>query len=163
MGDFMDSKEAELRRSVRQSIRSGPFTKGERDVTLAFFNHWFQNRRSGIGFVHPGRNKLAKRADTSIKTVTRTLEKLRLHGVIIAKSNDLGGGRRATRYAVSLAHLYDLCGKSKRDICPAVNRDISLNRGTNVPLKSGTKCPTDKGNIINLSSHEKTSASGGAA
>lgn len=98
-----------MRRLVRDAIRKGPFTKHERDVTLAFFNHWLHHR-SKSEIVHPGRQKLAKSAKTTEKTVSRTLGKLRAAWVIDPVSNLRGGHNTATRYRVNLAALFTLCG-----------------------------------------------------
>lgn len=116
MTAFKDSQEASFRRVVRDRIRKGPFTKAQRDVTLAFFNHWFQHRNSTKGVVHPGRKKLAKRTDVSIRTVASTFEFLRSHGVLIAVDHLNGLYGNATEYQVSMPHLYDLCGKKKADL-----------------------------------------------
>jgi hypothetical protein len=115
-GTFKDSQEASFRRIIRQTIRKGPFTKSEREVVLAFINHWFQHRKSTKGVVHPGRKKLAKRAGVSIRTVASVLDLLRTHGVIDAKAHLHGLHGNATEYTVCTVALTELCAKKKADI-----------------------------------------------
>ena len=83
---FKDSQEAAFRRLVRDEIRRGPFTKGQRDAFLVFINHWFHHRNSKGGMVHPGRKKIAQKSKVTIKTVSRLFEILRHYGVITAEA-----------------------------------------------------------------------------
>lgn len=115
-----------MRRLVRDAIRKGPFTKHERDVTLAFFNHWFHHK-SKCEIVHPGRRKLAKTARTTEKTVSRTLAKLRAAWVIEPVANLHGGHNTATKYRVNLPALFSLCGFDWMD-------DLVRGRLPNVPV-----------------------------
>ena len=110
---FEDSQEAAFRRLVRQSVRKGPFTKGERDVVLAFVNHWMHHRKKAGGIVHPGREKLAKRAGVSIRTVASVLDMLRKTGVIEAVAHLNGLYGNATEYSLSTVHLFELCQAKK--------------------------------------------------
>lgn len=141
--DFRDSQEATFRRMMREQIRKGPFTKGQRDVVLAFINHWFHHRNSKDGMVHPGRKKIAKKAGVTIKTVSRVLELLRHYGVIVAVDHLNGLRGNATLYSVSPIHLTALCSLSKDEIRYTVGH-LSQPKG-------GTKCPTvlrDASNVI---------------
>jgi DNA-binding transcriptional ArsR family regulator len=113
---FKDSQEAALRRVIRAVIRRGPFTKSEKAVVLAFINHWFHHKSSAKGVVHPGRKKLAKRADVSIRTVSSTLNMLRDHGAIIAVDRLRGLDGKATEYKVDTVALTALCEKKKSDL-----------------------------------------------
>lgn len=116
MPTYKDSQEAAFRRVIRGQIRKGPFTKSQRDVTLAFFNHWFFHRTSVKKVVHPGRKKLAKKSGVCIRTVASTLDLLRDHGVIIATDHLHGLYGNATEYVVDIVALGDLCQKKKSDI-----------------------------------------------
>lgn len=116
MTTFKDSQEAAFRRVIRQCIRRGPFTRSEREVVLAFINHWFHHRNSTKGVVHPGRKKLAKRAGVSIRTVASVLETLRSHGVIDPIANLYGLHGKATEYTVNTIALTVLCDKKKEDL-----------------------------------------------
>lgn len=136
---FSDSQEAAFRRVTRQEIRRGPFTKSEREVVLAFFNHWFHHRKSPKGVVHPGRKKLARRAKVSIATVKRTLALLRSHHVIEATAHLEGLHGNATEYTVCTVALSILCQKKKGNIrvdggsnCPTVGRVKMTHRISNV-------------------------------
>ena len=106
---WKDSIDAAVRRLVRDAIRKGPFTKSQRDVTLAVANLWFHHK-SGDGFIHPGRDKLAKRAKVHVKTVSRTLEILRDAKAIKPVSNLRGGYGKSTRYVVDIWALTAHCG-----------------------------------------------------
>lgn len=116
MSAFKDSQEAAFRRVIRQTIRRGPFTKSEREVVLAFVNHWFQHRKSTKGVIHPGRKKLAKKAGVSIRTVASTLDMLRRAGAIDAVNHLHGLHGNATEYTVNTVALTDLCAQEKADL-----------------------------------------------
>lgn len=108
MTSFKDSQEQAFRRLVRQSIRKGDFTKGERDVIIALVNHWFHHRAKGP--IHPGREKIAKKAGVSVRTVASAMSMLRAAGVLNPVSNLKGGHGAATRYSVNTYALFVLCG-----------------------------------------------------
>lgn len=116
---FKNSQEAAFRRIVRNKIKSGPFTKSERDVALAFFNHWFFHRTSAKKVVHPGRKKLARKANVTPRTVTNALRLLRFHKAIIAVDHLAGLHGNATEYVVDVDALFYLCDFEKSD--PRVN------------------------------------------
>lgn len=120
MAEFKKSQEQAFRRTIRDLIRGGPFSKGERDVILAFFNHWFAHRNNEKGFVHPGRKKLAKRAGVTVRTVASTLALLREHHAIQAVGHLNGLQGMATEYTVSIEALRLLCRKSKADLRKSV-------------------------------------------
>jgi len=108
--DFKDSQEAAFRRIVRQAIRKGPFTKGERDVTLALVNLWFHHRNGPKGYIHPSRKMLAERAGVSVRTVASTLAMLRAGDMIVPVSGLRGGKAKATRYKVNARQVMVFCG-----------------------------------------------------
>lgn len=144
---FKDSQEAAFRRLVREQIRKGPFTKGQRDALLAFINHWFHHRNSKGGMVHPGRKKIANKAGVTIKTVSRLFEILRHYRVITAEAHLNGLHGNATLYSVSTVHLYALCSVSKADFRNTV--------GQMSQLKGGTKCPAVLDDVSNVISFPK--------
>lgn len=126
---FKDSQEAAFRRIVRDAVRKGPFTKGERDVTLALVNHWFHHKSNGTGIIHPGRGKLAKKAGVTEKTVSRLLKRLREAGVISAQGHLKGNRYKATEYEVDETALLIFCGctwaqKMTRNV-PSKNAEMS--------------------------------------
>lgn len=144
---FKDSQEAAYRRLMRGWVRRAPFTKAERDVTLAILNVWFHHRNGAKKYIHPSRYALANKAGVSVKTVSRALETLRSGGALVVMSDTKGGRSTATRYRVDDLCLLAMCGVDiaemnaamsgvKRDICPGKNGK-----------KSGTKCPTVKINV----------------
>lgn len=128
---FKDSQEAAFRRVVRDTIRRTAFSKADRDVTLALVNHWFVHRHSPKGVVHPGRDKLARKAGVSIKTVSRCLDMLRHFGVLTAVAHLEGLHGKATEYQVSIPALMGLRSLKKAD--------LSVNGGTNVPTSGRDK------------------------
>lgn len=142
---FFDSREAEFRRIIRGAIKRGPFTKSQRDVALAFFNHWMQHRTSEKKVVHPGRKKLAEKARVSIRTVASTLELLRDHGAIIAVAHLNGLMGNATEYVVDVVALKRLCGKSKSD--------IRVNGVQNFPTKGSAKIAHRSCDVVTFPSH----------
>lgn len=132
MKSFKDSQEAAFRRMVRDAVRKAAMTKGERDVTLAIVNYWFHHKGTGKP-IHPGREKLAKRAGVSLRTVASTLAMLRAAGVLNPVSNLKGGFKTATRYQVNVSALLSLCGcdwlddflRGARSDCTVVNREFA--------------------------------------
>lgn len=134
MSEFKDSQEASFRRVIRDEIRRGPFSKGQRDALLAFMNHWFAHRNSKCGIVHPGRQKIAKKAGVTIKTVSRLFEILRLYGVIEASDHLNGLRGNATEYTVDTEVLGAVCRLKKAEWRQTVGQ-LSQPAG-------GTKCPT---------------------
>jgi hypothetical protein len=151
---FADSHEAEFRRVIRRTIQKGPFSKSERLVVLAFFNHWFHHRKSTRGIVHPGRKKLAKKADVSIRTVAHVLAILRNEGVLIATAHLNGLHGNATEYTVSVIALTELCEKKKGDL-----RVIGVQ---NVPPQGRAKIAHRNNNVVTFPSQEKKTVCGGS-
>ena len=108
---FSNSHEAAFRRVVRDAIRKCPdFTKSERDVTLAIVNLWFHHKDGPKGYIHPGREALAKRTGITVKTVSRTLGKLRAIEAIVPLTALKGNRHEATRYVVDIIRLMTFCG-----------------------------------------------------
>jgi hypothetical protein len=127
---FRDSNEAAFRRLVRAAIRKSEMTRGEQAVTLVLANLWFHHRNGPEGVIRPGRERIGRAAGVSIKTVTRTLAKLRSAGCLIAVSHDKGG-RAATRYRLRLLPLLVLCGAN---LPSWVDGELAPMRAGNVPL-----------------------------
>lgn len=151
---FKDSQEAAFRRVMRRTIRSGPFTRSEREVVLAFVNHWFHHRNSTKGVVHPGRKKLAKRAKVSIRTVASVLDLLRKYRAIEAVAHLHGLHGNATEYTVNVVALTELCAKRKED--------LRVNGVQNCTGSGRAKNAHRISNVISLK-NQKRQASGGAA
>lgn len=128
MQKFSDSGEAAFRRLIRAAISQGPFTKSQRDVTLAFFNHWLHHKASAKGFVHPSREALAKGAGCTVKTVSRTLGLLRAAGVISPMTGLRAGQGKSVQYKVKTYPLFCLCGMDWTD-------ELLRHGVQNVPLK----------------------------
>jgi hypothetical protein len=109
--DFASSQEAGFRRRTRDMVRKSNLTRAEKDILLAFLNHWFVHRHKGP--VHPGKAKLAKRANVSVRSVKYTLALLRDCGVLIpiayASGNQNGERGKATEYEVDQIKLITLC------------------------------------------------------
>lgn len=152
--DFADSQEASFRRLIRDAIRKGPFTKSERDVTLAFVNHWFHHRNGSKRVIHPGRDKLAKKAGVTIKTVSRCLDVLRHYGAIEATACLHGLHGKATEYTVDVVRLLALC---------ALKKDaVRYNGGTNVPTAGRDKMSRRSCDVVPFPSKVSTSLGGAA-
>lgn len=148
--DFRRSHEQAFRRLVRDAVRRGPFTKSERDVTLALVNLWLHHKGGPKPYVHPGRESLARKAGCTIKTVSRTLAKLRAAGIADVISNPRGGRDAATRYRLDVVALLAFCGCDWLD---DFTRARGFHAARNVPQSKpemshkeakdcGTKCPT---------------------
>lgn len=112
--NFQNSQEATFRRVNRDMVRKSNLSRSEKEVTLAFLNHWFQHRRDEV--VHPGRNKLGKRSGASLPTVKRTLLMLREWDAIFPVAHLYGQEGKATEYTVDLVRLGVLCEATKADL-----------------------------------------------
>lgn len=139
---FKDSQEAAFRRMLRDAIKRGPFTKSERDVTLAMANHWLHHKGGRKPFIHPSREIMAKKAGVSVKTVSRVLDTLRTIGAIVPVSGLKGGKGKATQYSFKAWQLMAYCGCDWLD-------EFARGASINVPVSNakcpgivGTKCPT---------------------
>lgn len=106
--EFRVSSEQAYRRLVREFVRKGPFTKSERDVTLALLNLWFHWRAKGV--IRPTRGILAKKADVSVRTVASTISRLRDSRILVPLSSGSGGRSKATDYRLSEYRLLEFCG-----------------------------------------------------
>lgn len=111
---FRDSAASAFQRLVRTTIRKSGLTKGQQAVTLAVVNLWFHHKSGPGAVIYPGREKLAKKADVSVRTVATTLDMLRAAGVLRVVSHPKGG-RAATRYRVRVTPLLILCGADLPD------------------------------------------------
>lgn len=107
---FRDTQEFAFRKSVRDAIKKAGFTKSYRDVTLAIVNLWLHRKSHVDGVIHPGREKIAKKAGVTVKTVSRTMAGLRDAGVLETVSHAHGGWNSSTRYKVNLVPLFGHCG-----------------------------------------------------
>jgi hypothetical protein len=109
--DFAASQEAGFRRRLRDHVRKSGLTRTEKEIVLAFLNHWFVHRHKGA--VHPGKEKIAKRAKASVRSVKYTLSMLRECGVIqavaYATGNANGERGKATEYTLDTNKLITLC------------------------------------------------------
>lgn len=109
--DYASSQEAAFRRRMRAFVRKSNLTRAEKDILLAFLNHWFVHRHKGP--VHPGKAKLSKRSGASIRAVKYTLAMLRSFGVIkpvaYATGNADGQRGKATEYELDTVQLISLC------------------------------------------------------
>ena len=110
---FAESREAAFRTRIRNLVKRGPFTKAERDVLLAFVNHWLHHRKDKEGVVYPGRKRLAKKAGVTGRTVTSALAMFRASGIIVAVAHLEGRDGKATEYWVDPDRLSDVCHMSK--------------------------------------------------
>lgn len=146
--DFRNSPEANFRRLYRDLARKSQLTRSEKEVLLAFLNHWFHHRSKGP--VHPGRKKLAKRAKVHINTVKATLSLLRDFGAIEATAHLEGLEGNATEYTVDVDRLEALCRTPKA----ALRKWRAIYRGPNLSgSRADKKCPpSNECNVIQFPS-----------
>lgn len=108
--DFKDSSEAALRRLYRSAVRkSKTLTRCQRDVTLAWLNHWLhhKNKRQPI---HPGNCRIMRVAQVSRRTAISTARMLEASDVLRPVRHENGGRGKATEYAFNVHALMVLCG-----------------------------------------------------
>ena len=110
MSDFRSSKEASLRRFLRSAVRQSSMTLSQKEVATPLLNLWLQHRNGRKGIIHPGRERLAKTAQVSVRTVAITLRILRDAGVLKVHARPHGEGQRPTEYTMDLVALIAFCG-----------------------------------------------------
>jgi hypothetical protein len=141
--NFKSSREASFQRLYRGIVKRSHLTRAERDVTLAFLNHWFVHRHQGP--VHPGKKRLARVAKVSIPTVKRTLSMLREFSVIQAVAHETGNSAEgfglATEYTLDVDALTKLCRLPKSDL----KWWREGQRGSSAGNNGGSKDPTSGG------------------
>lgn len=139
--DFASSQEAGFRRRTRDMVRKSNLTRAEKDILLAFLNHWFVHRHKGP--VHPGRKRLAKKAGASIRAVNYTLAMLRDCGVLrpmaYATGNQAGERGKATEYEVDQIKLITLCEVPEALLKKARKGAKPVNTGCKIARFKGAK------------------------
>ena len=109
MKKFKDGDEYFLRHIVRAGVRKSAMTRCERDVTIVLLNLWLHHRNGPTKVIRPGRERVAKKSGSSVRTVASVMAKLRKAGVIKAVAY-AKGGNNATRYTMDLIALMEFCG-----------------------------------------------------
>lgn len=121
---FRDSQEFALRKAVRDAVKGAAarhiFTKSERDITLVLVNMWFHHRNGPKGYIHPGRERIAKRANVSVWTVAKCLALLRETKALRVVGHARGEGQRPTQYLLDISALLDMCECGLPDVHPGV-------------------------------------------
>lgn len=126
--NFKESEVFSFQRFMRARVKQcEDLTKTERDITVFLLNLWFRHANGPKGYIHPGRNLIAKKCGCTTKTASRTLGKLRASGIIIPL-NDPKGGRLSTQYIIDVSSLAVFCGCDWVDI-------FRRNARANVPVK----------------------------
>ena len=109
--NFKDSREANFRRDTRGRVRRSNLSRTEKEILLAFLNHWFVHRHDGP--VHPGRKRLSGKAKASRRMVNYALAMFREFGALEAVAHETGNSAEgmglATEYTVDAIKLIDLC------------------------------------------------------
>ena len=98
------------RRVIRDALKYRLITRCECAVFIAIYNHWAHHKNGRKGdIIHPGRKRLARSANCSIKTVSRSLSLLEDAGVLTAQWRPKKAVALATSYTFDLhallAHL----------------------------------------------------------
>lgn len=137
---FRDTQEATFRRVQRENVRKSNLTRTEKEVVLAFLNHWFVHRQKGA--VHPGRKKIAKKANASMRIVNYTLSMLRefqvIEAVAFERGNNGEGFGKATEYILDTSKLVGLCQLPRK----ALVTWRKANQGRNIGVQ---KCAASGG------------------
>jgi hypothetical protein len=110
MSDFRKSREASWRRYLRSAVRQSAMSRAQKDVTMGVLNLWLHHRNGLKGVIHPGRERLAKGAKVSVRTVASTLKALRDAGVLKASKHAYGEGQKPTEYTMNTLALIVHCG-----------------------------------------------------
>lgn len=110
--DFKGTFRHSIQCLIRGKIRRLSFLKlfeAEKRVLSAIVNHAFHHMRDGDVFA-PGRDRLAARSGASIRTVARTLEKMRHAGVIVNVAYAKGARNHKTQFKINWIALFDVLG-----------------------------------------------------
>lgn len=150
---FSKSREFTYRRLMRDYVRKGPFTKAERDVTLAILNVWLTHRNGPKTYIHPSRYALAKKAGVSVRTVASVLSILRTGGALVVISNTKGGRNTATRYRIDDLCLLEMCGLDLSQIA-AASRPLFM--GENRAILHGKNGQKTVQNLHTVKEYAKT-------
>ncbi len=103
--DYRSSRDYAEKVLIRQIIRKSSLTRAQREITLAIVNLWFCHRNGQKGYIHPGREKIAKSTKASVKTVSRCMGILRDKGILQATQFLNGAGENPTHYKVDIYQL----------------------------------------------------------
>lgn len=123
-----------LRRIIRRN-RGKVLTNSEIKVLVALVNLWLYHRNGPKGYIHPGREELAKKTAVHSKTVSRSLDKFRSLGIAVPLKHLSGGNGRSTQYRIDTAAIEAVFAPS--NVVPI--------DGTLIPFRGtveGAKCPT---------------------
>lgn len=153
MSEFKKSLEASWRRYLRFAVRHSNMTRGQKAVTVAILNLWLHHRNGPKSYIHPGRFKIAKVAEVTEKTVSRTMAVLRTAGVLRVRARLHGQGQRPTEYTMDVIALLELCGAEIPQAAPGELVEINSFRvwlagqmshhsKPKCPTTGETKCPT---------------------
>lgn len=158
---FKDSQEASFRRLVRAAIRKSDMSAGERAVTGVLTDLWFHHRHSQKGYIHPSREKIAKKVGVTVKTVSRALAMLRAAGIAVPLDGIKGGQGKATRYHINIWALMSLCGC---DWIDEFARGFAYNCGPYVPVSKAemSRYNRDKMSHCLMTSNRKEESSQGS-
>lgn len=97
--DTTDAEDARYYRSVIRKIKKTDLTKTQREVLMLLFNlHW--KHKNDTGTISMSRDKLAKRADCSPRTIIACLKMFRESGILAVRRYGKGG-RKPTVYTFS--------------------------------------------------------------
>ena len=110
MAEFKASREGAWRRFLRRAVLQSDMTRTQKAVAIPILNLWLHHRNGTKGRIHPGRERLAKEAKASIRTVASTLKILRDAGVIKVRARPNGEGQKPTEYTLNTIALIVFCG-----------------------------------------------------
>jgi len=109
--EFRDSAEYALQRLVRQVIRKNKnLSAHQRNILIAICNDWFFHKNGPKKHIHPGRKRLAKKANTTVITVARALKLFREAGIVHVVARPRGEGQKPTQYVVDEVAILKFCG-----------------------------------------------------
>lgn len=136
---------------TRRIIRKSDFTRAEKDVLIKLIGLWFYHRNGRKGFIHPGRDKLAKAAKASDKTVQRALSVFRDLDFIKAMRYAKGGTGCATQYLVNIRTIWDFIDPENVQMMPGELVLIRRQTGTFAPQNDPVNVPVSGGQNVPLS------------
>ena len=143
------------RREFRVMIDASSLTPCQKLFLKDLVNLWIVHR-NGVGFIHPGRERLARKHRKTIKSVSRAFSLYRDAGFIKAVAYEAGGMGKATCYTVDLdcirRHLSPSTVKVAEGQIVLFRRpETATTEGQNVPVSEAQNVPVSAGQNVPLS------------
>ena len=119
--DLMARAEGRYFRRIIRKDKGKRLTRAETEILVTLFNLWMYHRNGPKGYIHPSREKLAKKCKCSVVTVARAFSEFRKLGIAVPRDPNLKAGQgKANRYSLDLSKIQELFEPSNVRVLPGV-------------------------------------------